>query len=101
MLLALGLSGVLEDSEDYELGRTHRRDADLAYEAAIKDVVLRHRGAVAGDEERFLLGAAEQRAGAPRPAQKRPEGLDHARPERVRLGPEPGRLAPLLGDQPE
>src|SRR5689334_12510113 len=82
-LLALRLSGVLEDAEDHELGRPHRRDADLADQAPVEDVVLRHRGAVAGDEERLLLRAPEQRAQPPLPAEEQPHRVGHARPEAV------------------
>ena len=41
LLLALRFSGVLEDAEDDELGRPDRRDADLADQPAVEDVVLR------------------------------------------------------------
>ena len=58
---ALGLCCVLQDAEDDELSGAHWRDADLAYEPTIEDVVGRHCRPVAGDEERLLFGPAEQR----------------------------------------
>src|SRR6185369_16731354 len=61
----LNLGRVLEDAEDHELGGPHRRDADLADQAPVEDVVLGHGGAVAGDEERLLLRAAEERSEPP------------------------------------
>src|SRR5262245_22445133 len=42
--LAPRFGGVLEDPEDDELARTHRRDVDLADQPAVEDIVLRHRG---------------------------------------------------------
>src|SRR5689334_449299 len=62
---ALRLAGFLEDPEDDELGRAHRRDADLADEAAVQDVVLCHRRAVTANGEGLVLGDAQQRAVAP------------------------------------
>jgi hypothetical protein len=43
----------LADAEDHELGRVRRREANLADHSAVVDVVLRHRRAVAANEERI------------------------------------------------
>ena len=59
------LQRLLLDAEDDELGRFDRRDADLADQPAVVDVVLGHGRAVAVDEERLLLRQALQRAAAP------------------------------------
>ena len=60
---------MLEYPEEDKLGRAHRRDTDLADQAAVEDVILRHRRLVAFDEARLVLGAPEQRAKTPLAAQ--------------------------------
>src|SRR5437016_1511683 len=79
--LALRFSRVLEDAEHDEFRWPHRRNPDLADQPSVQDVVARHRGFVARDEERLLLGASEQRAQTPLAAQEDPERVDHTRPQ--------------------
>jgi len=55
----------LEDAENNELRRANGRDANLADQPSVQDVVLRHGGAIDGDEERFFFSATEKRAGPP------------------------------------
>ncbi len=74
-------SGPLADAEDHELGRPHRRDADEYDEPAVVDVVLRHRGPVAPDEERVLRLRPDQAAVAPERGQELLDLLADARPE--------------------
>jgi hypothetical protein len=64
-LLPLCLGGLLKETEDNEFCRPDYCDADLADEMAVQYVLLRHGGAIAADEERFLLGSPEQRTVAP------------------------------------
>ena len=63
--ISFGVGGPLADAEDHELGRLDRRDADQADQPAVVEIVLRHRRAVAADEERLLGLVAEQRAVLP------------------------------------
>jgi len=65
LLLALGLSRVLEDPEDYELCRSNRCDTDFANQSPVQNVVLSHGCAVAGYEEGFLFSSTEERATSP------------------------------------
>ena len=61
----------LGDAEDDELGRLHRRDADLDDDLALVDRLGRVGLGVALDVERLLGGGAEQRAVAPQAPQER------------------------------
>src|SRR5262249_32237004 len=63
--LAWRLGGLLADPEDHELRRLYRRDAHQDDQAAIVDVVLAHRFAIALDEECLLDGGAHECATAP------------------------------------
>src|SRR4029079_17868175 len=57
-----------------------------------EDVVLRHGGAVAGDEEGLLLRAAEEGPQPPLPAQEKADGVHHAGPQLVVVGLEDDEL---------
>jgi hypothetical protein len=50
----------LENAENNEFSGTDRRDANLANQPAVQDVVLTHGCAITGDEKCFLLGATEK-----------------------------------------
>jgi hypothetical protein len=63
--LALGLTGVVDDSEDDEFRGPDWRDADLADQTSVEDVVLRHRRPIVGDKGRFLFSLSEKCAEAP------------------------------------
>src|SRR5947207_2996879 len=63
--LSLCLGGVLEDAEHDEFSGSNRRDTDLADQPSVEDVVLSHRGAVAGDVERLLFGLTHEGSQAP------------------------------------
>src|SRR5258708_25734446 len=80
-LLTLRFGGVLEDAEDHEFRRPDRRDADLADEASVQDVVLRHDGLVAGDEKCLLLRASVKRAESPLRAQEDADRIGHPTPQ--------------------
>src|SRR5215471_1285473 len=68
--LSLCLGGVLEDAEHDELSRSNRSDTDLADQPSVEDVVLSHRGSVAGDVERLLFCLTHEGSQAPLRAQK-------------------------------
>ena len=78
VLLSLSACGGPQaDAEDDELGRLHRRDADHADQPAVVDVGLRHRRAVALDEERLLAAwcprarrCARRRSGSSRSSRR-------------------------------
>src|SRR4051812_46548952 len=91
----VGAGAPLADAEDDELGRLHRGDADLADEAAVVDVGLRHRRVVALDVERLLLRAPLQHVVDPEPGQEVADAPPHARPQRfvVDLEDDPPRRA--------
>ena len=82
-LLSLSFSGILEDTEHNEFGRTNGRYSDLADQATVQDVVLRHRGSIADHEKCLLLGAAKEGSIAPLTAQKSADRVDHAGPQTV------------------
>src|SRR3569832_393157 len=79
--LLLGLNRLLANPEDYKLGGLHWCDADVANQPAVIDVVLRHRGAIAFDEERFFLRHSHQCAGAPHADQEVGDAAPHPGPE--------------------
>src|ERR1700712_932069 len=81
LLLESGAVGELRDAEHHELGRLHRRDADLDGEDAGVTVLGRVVLLVALHEERLGRGAAEQRAVAPHPAQEHVHGALHRVPQ--------------------
>src|SRR5690242_5144261 len=81
--LTLRLGRVLEHAEDHEFRRPDRGNADLANEPAVQDVVLRHRRAIAGDEERLVLGPAVERAAAPLRPEEQADGVLDARPQAI------------------
>src|SRR3546814_10944347 len=78
---SFGVAGLLRKPEDDEFGGFHGSAADETDEPARVDVGLGRRLAVAPDEERFVLGQAGQRAGAPAATQ---EGRDVAADGRAR-----------------
>ena len=53
---------MLEDPEDNKFGGTNRRDANLADQSSIQDIVLRHHRTVAGDEKCALFGLSAKSA---------------------------------------
>jgi len=69
--LLLRFGGLVKNPEDDELRRSHRRNADLADETAIQDVVLRHRGAVAGTKKASSSFAPMSAPARHRPRRKR------------------------------
>src|SRR5690242_17296498 len=72
---------LLLDPEDDELGRVYRRRGDDADQPAVPQVVLGHRGAVAGDGERLVGGGTGERPAAPDRAQEVAHGLADQRPQ--------------------
>src|SRR5579872_4249612 len=58
-------SHVQGDLDDHELGRLDRRYPNESDQAAVVDVVLRHGGEVAADEEGLVWRGALQAAGVP------------------------------------
>src|SRR5689334_13736358 len=96
-----GASGVLAEAEHHELGRLHRRDADLADDLAGLDHVGRVGLRVALDEERLLRGGPEERAVTPRAHEevRRRDPQLHPQPLVVGLEHRPLRaLHDRLGD---
>lgn len=87
---------MLEDSENDELRGPDRRDADLADEASVQDVILRHGGAVAGDEKRLLLSAAEECPESPLSSEEEADRVDNAHPEAIVIGLEDDELRPFV-----
>src|SRR6185369_5754509 len=91
--LSLRFGGVLEDSEDHEFRGSHRCDSDLANKPTVQDVVGRHDGLIAGDEESLFLRSPVERAEPPLCAQENPDRVGYPGPESriVRLKDHPLR----------
>ena len=89
-----GLTGLV-DPDDHELRGTQNRDADEDDQAAVVEIVLRHRRPVAADEERLLGLRAEELARVPAADELRRDLLADARPRRLADGRarRPGELA--------
>ena len=87
---------MLKDSEDHELRRTYWGDADFRDETSVEDVVLRHRRAIDGDEERFLFGAPNSAPLPPLATQEQTDRVFHARPEPIVIGLEHHPLGALV-----
>src|SRR5690349_6117277 len=81
-----GVGRDLADSEDHELGRLDRGDADEADHAAVVEVVLRHRRPIAANEERLLGRVAEQRPVHPLDEQEVLDRVDDVRPQLRSVG---------------
>src|SRR5690242_15026275 len=81
--LSLRFGSVLEDAEHDELSGPDRCDADLADQPAVENIVLRHRGPVAGDVESLLLGSAHQCPETPLCAQEEPDSVNHTGPQAI------------------
>src|SRR4051794_2722554 len=92
----LRFGGVLEYPEDHELGGSHGGDADFAHQSTIEDVILRHRPLIAGNEERLLFSASEQRSEPPLRAQEQPDRVRHSRPQLGVIGLEDDPLRTLV-----
>ena len=73
----------MEDAENDELRWANGRNADLADQPPVQDVVLRHGRAIARDEERVVLGTAEER---PLPPLRSKEEADRVFAEAVQAG---------------
>src|SRR5205814_4246546 len=91
-----GLPRLLVDTEDHELGREHGRHPDDADQPAVLQVLLGHRGAVAGHEERLVRRRSGQRARAPDRAEEVRHRLAYQRPQRFAVRLEDDPLGPLV-----
>src|SRR4051794_34532959 len=89
---AAAVRGPLADAEDDELRRADGGDADQADEPTVVEVVLRHGGAVAADEERLLGLVTEQRTVLPLRVQEVVDRPAHVVPEQFAIGLEDSPL---------
>src|SRR5687767_2883654 len=85
-LLPVVAAGAHTKSENHELGRLDRRDANLANEPAVVDIVLRHRCPIALDEECIVGPTPDETAVPPYPGEKVLDRLADRRPRRLRVG---------------
>src|SRR5688500_11923904 len=96
LLLDAAAGGHLADPEDHELGRLHRREADLDDQLARVDDLGRVGLGVALDVERLLRSRPHQGARAPQERQERGDRPLHALPEAMVVGLEDDPLGRAL-----
>src|SRR6185436_8470620 len=78
--LLLPFDGVLEQPKNDEFCRFQSRNADLANQPPVKDVILSHGGSVAPDKVCLVVSTTQQRPGPPLAAQKLPDCASHSSP---------------------
>src|SRR5688572_26358024 len=93
---APAVRGPLTDAEDDEFGRPQRRDTDLADQAPVVEIVLRHRRAIAAYEERLLGLVAEQRTHLPFVQQEVLDRAPHVGPQLIAVRLEDRPLRALV-----
>jgi hypothetical protein len=85
-----------ENTEDHKFSRTNGRNANQEYEAAVVNIVLRHRGVVTPHEKRVIPLAALKRTGLPEAGQEAFNGRGQRRPECRPIGLEHGPLRTVV-----
>src|SRR4051812_41038698 len=90
------VSGPLTDAEDDELGGPQRRDANLADQPTVIEIVLVHRRAIAAHEERLLGLVAEEGAHLPLVEEEVLDRAADVRPQALAVGLEHRPLRALV-----